>query len=306
MQFTRNSRYCSVVVAVGMLLTADASAATQDEEALAKAQSPHQRYGSGGTPVKVHRVRLDGYLNPDGGNDAVIARLKKEVAHCLANNGPKSSLKQITDWPTYFMSGRIDEYTAANRRIRYQSGVAYSIHPANCGLIGELSSTATLKSAKGICQIDLVKKIAVGDCDRNGHADAPVPKLASASRDDVMKRMAANPAMAASLAQMKAMQQYQPVRTGEQHVVLGARCDVWRQKMRDSSDSALYCYASGGSFVPAGAPEAGGPGGLALESDTPKSFRYKAVEVQMDTKVNSAVFTPYIVDGYTIDKEAQP
>lgn len=294
------------MAALGALLAAGAGATTQEEEALARAKSPHQLYTHGGTAVKVHRVRLDGHLDPESGNDAVIAKLKKDVAQCLASNGPKSALKPTTSWPTYFMSGRVDEYVAANRRIRYQSGLTYSMHPANCGLVGEISSAATLQSSKGICQIDLLKKTAHGDCDRNGHADAPVPKPASGSSDGVMRRMAANPAMAATLAQMKALQEFQPARTGERHTVLGARCDVWRQKLRNSGDSATYCYASGGSFVPAGAPEAGGPGGLALESDTPKSFRYMAVEVGMDSEVDSAVFTPYNADGYTVGKEPRP
>lgn len=279
-------------------------AATQEEQTLESARAPHQVHAGAGGKVKVHRARLDGYFMSQAGNDAMIARLKKDVAKCLATNRPASSLKHTIDWPTYAISARVDEYMAANRSIRYQSGVAYVMHPADCGLIGEITSTATLTSARGICQIDLVKKIAEGDCDSSGHANAPIPKRPAMSADETIRKMAANPAMAAAVAQMKAMREFQPIRTGEYRNVLWARCDVWRQKLQGSNDTATFCYASGASFVAAGAPEDGGPGSLQLDIDNPQGFRQKAVDVKFDTEVSSAVFTPYNGAGFSIKKRA--
>ena len=279
-------------------------AATQEEQTLASARAPHQVYAGAGAKVKVHRARLDGYFMSQAGSDAMVARLKKDVAKCLASNRPASGLKHTVDWPTYAISARVDEYMAANRSIRYQSGVAYVMHPADCGLIGEITSTATLTSARGICQIDLVKKIAEGDCDSSGHANAPIPKRPAMSADETIRKMAANPAMAAAAAQMKAMREFQPIRTDEYRNVLWARCDVWRQKLQGSNDTATFCYASGASFVAAGAPEDGGPGSLQLDIDNPQGFRQKAVDVKFDTEVSSAVFTPYNGAGFSIKKRA--
>jgi hypothetical protein len=278
-----------------------ALASTQEEKTLASAPAPHQLYTGIGSRVKVHRARLDGYFVPKSGHDAALAQLKKDVEHCLATNRSPAGLKRITEWPTYMMSSRVDEYMAANRSIRYQSGVGYIMLPNTCGLMGEIVFTATLESANGICQIDLVKKIAEGDCDPAGHANAPIAPRPTMSAEETMKRMAANPAMAPAVAQMKAMREFQPMRTGEHRIVLGARCDVWRQKLQGTSDIATICYASGASFVAAGAPEDGGPGGLALDIDNMLGLRQQAVDVKLDTEVSSAVFTPYNAAGFTIE-----
>lgn len=306
MQYTRITSLILPALGFCCIQSGGAWAATQQEQTLASTPAPHQRYSRGGAMVKVHRARLDGFLESGAGDNAGIGLLRKNVAHCLANNSPKSMLKHTVDWPTHYMSSRTDEYVANNRRIRYTMGVGYIMNPVDCGLISEISSTATLSSSKGVCEIDLVKKVAQGECDSTGHADAPIPRRPNGSADEMLKRMAANPAMAASVAQMKAMREFEPVRTGERHTVLGARCDVWRQKPRDGGESTTFCYASGGSFVAAGAPDDGGPGGLALENDTPQGFRFKAIDVKMDTQVNGAVFTPYMAAGFTIEKGEQP
>jgi hypothetical protein len=280
------------------LLGASASAATTQEDQLFKSQSPHQ--GAGGAMVKVHRARLEGYWDLGGGNAAAIAKLKQDVQHCASVN--KGRAKPVTTWPAYRSATRTDEYVAANRRIVYTSTLGYVIHPEDCSLIGEVVSSAELTSDNGICQIDIDHKIAKGDCDQSGHANAPVPPPVSASKDDVIKQMERNPAMAAMAAQMKQLRQYDPVRTGEQRTILGARCDVWSQKVVGTPNVGKLCYATGGSFIPYGARSAK-LGGLLLDSATTEGFQLKATDVKMDTQVGGAVFVPYLAAGYTIEKE---
>lgn len=177
------------------------------------------------------------------------------------------------------------------------------MHPTNCGLISEISSVAHLSSTKGLCIIDLVKKFAEGACDRNGHADAPVRPRQPSDLDGLIKRMEANPATAAAAAKMKIVRDASPTKTGEQHIVKGARCNVWRQKSADGSAGKTFCFATGGTFIASVALEDGGPGGLAIEHDDAPAFHYKTIDVKMDTEVGSGVFTPYAGAGYVVESE---
>ncbi len=280
---------------------ASVSAATAQEDQLFKSQSPHQ--GAGGAMVNVHRARLEGYSDLGGGNAAAMAQLKKDVQQCAATN--KGNVKPVTAWPEFRHATRSDTYVAANRRIVYTSGLGYVVHPVDCSLMGEVVLSAELTSDKGICQIDIDHKIARGDCDRGGHADAPLPRPITTSKDDVIKQMERNPALAAMVAQMKRQRQYDPARTGEQRTILGARCDVWSQQTPVTGNIGKFCYATGGAFVPYGA-RMGGWGGLLLDSATTEGFQIKATDVKLDTQVGAAVFTPYLAAGYTIEKEARP
>jgi hypothetical protein len=286
----------------GLLLLAAcaAGATTTQEQQLFKSPSPHQTAGAG-SMVTVHRARLEGYSDIGDGNAAALAALKKEVQQCVASHRPGQA-RPPTAWPDYRSATRTDEYVAVNRRIVYTSGVGYVVHPADCSLISEVVASATLSSDKGSCQIDLNHKIATGNCDRAGHADAPQPRPPGPGKDEVLRQMAANPAMAAMVAQMKQMRQYDLVRTGQQRTIQGARCEEWRQPVPGSTQVGTFCYASGGALVPYGVRD-GHLGGLLIDSATTGGWQLKAVEVKLDTQVSSAVFTPYLAAGFTIEKE---
>jgi hypothetical protein len=277
------------------LLAQQALADTVQERTIASATSPHQAYHSG-KPVTVHYARLDGYANLGDGNDALLTSLKQSVQDCARHN---PSAKPVTEWPVLMWPHRQEVYATANRRIEYEMGATFLVHPGDCTLISEVVSNATLRSAGRICMIDLVKKIAKGDCGRNGQADAPIPPKPTQSLEQIMKRMAQNPAMAA---QVKIMESVTATRTGERRVIKGASCDVWRQKMGTLGSDSTYCMSSGGSFIPAQAFEVGGMGGLMLDNDNPRSWRMHATDVKIDTQVNDAVFTPYMAGGYTFEK----
>ncbi|MRX11422.1 hypothetical protein GJ697_26715 [Pseudoduganella sp. FT25W] len=283
-----------------LLAACAAGATTTQEEQLFKSPSPHQAL-SGGAMVRVHRARLDGYSDLGGGNAAAVAALKQEVQACVASHRG-GQVKPPSAWPDYRSATRTDEYVAANRRIVYTSGVGYVVHPGDCSLISEVVASATLSSDQGSCQIDLNHKTARGNCDRGGHADAPQPRPPGPGKDEVLRQMERNPALAAMAAQMKQMRQYDLVRTGEQRTIQGARCEVWRQPVPGSSNVGTFCYATGGAFVPYGVRD-GRLGGLLIDSATTGGLQLKAVEVKLDTQVSSAVFTPYLAAGFTLEKE---
>lgn len=280
-----------------LLSTLPAGATTPQEEQLFKHPSPHQ--AQGGAMVKVHRARLEGYSELGDGNAAALTELKQQVQQCLAR---QPQARPPLAWPDYRAASRSDEYVAANRRITYTSSVGYVVHPQDCSLISEIVSTAVLTSNKGNCSIDLNHKTASGNCDRSGHADAPLPPPPGPGKEELLRQMERNPAMAAMVAQMKQMREYDLQRTGEQRTLLGARCDVWRQKVAGTRDISTFCYATGGSLVPYGARE-GRLGGLLIDSATTRGWQLRAVDVKLDTQVGNAVFTPYLASGYSIDKE---
>lgn len=305
MRITLSQSLCRIVSAIMVLQAGHAAASTEQERTVTNAPSPHQLYGHGGVMVKVHRARMDGYSGSVEQNSELIADIKKQVADCVTGHGPNAALKPPTEWPTYFHGHRTDEYIAANRRIKYSMGVGYAVNQNTCGLFSFITSTAMLSSTKGVCTIDLVSKVASGQCDANGYADAPIPPRRPLSANPLIERLAANPATAAAAAQMRVMAELEPKNTGEQRTVRGVRCNVWRHKVRDSNVDATDCYATGGSFVAPNSPSDGAPGGLAIESDWPNSFHDKAIDAKMDTEVSSSVFTPYSGAGFTIDRGDQ-
>lgn len=282
-----------------------ACATSPQEETILKAPMPHQAY-SGGTAVMVHRARLEGYFEGKQGNAAALAELKQLVQKCtrdLAASGRQ--LHPPTTWPDFMMLHREDTYSAANRTIRYTSDVSYGVNYGDCSLLAPIVSKAQLVSSKGVCKIDITSKTARGDCDLTGHADAAVAQRAPAQPPaELLKRLAANPAMAAALPQINKARGYVGVRGGER-TILGVRCNVWVQPVDEQGTKATLCYATGGKFTPQQAMDQDGMGGLLLESLTPQGFQLKAVDARLDTEVGNAVFAPY-AHGFAINAGGAP
>jgi hypothetical protein len=288
----------STALCLALLCGACAHATSPQEHTIFSAPMPHQVY-AGGAAVKVHRVRLDGYLGSAQDDAAALAALRDQVQSCtksLAGSG--RPLHPPTEWPDHASSRREDNYAAANRTIRYSSVAGYVVNPGDCSLLSEVVSRAELVSRKGVCRIDLVKKTANGECDPSGHADAPVPPHNAPPQDQLAKRIAAsNPALAAA---MKSVAALSATRTGQQRNILGARCEVWIQPIGTNGDKDTQCFAVGGSFLPSQAINQEGQGGLLLDNDSTHGLMLKAVDVRMDTSVGNSVFTPYAAGGYAI------
>lgn len=249
-----------------------AGASTQAENMISSAPMPHELLGQAGALVKVHRVRLDGYLDGVPDNASRMAQLKREVQQCVAEHkqGGYPS-KPPAEWPSYLLSLRKDTYSARNRSIAYSRGVAYVLNPMDCSLRENISMTAELQSSKGICLIDLKQKTAEGVCDASAHANAPVRPMRGA------------PGLRGS---------------GQKKNILGIDCEVWSQV---PSIGGTACLARGGTFQPA--MSAGNPGeaGMELDVDTRQGFKMKAIAAKLDADVDVRVFAPYLQGGFDLN-----
>ncbi len=269
------------IVALALAVTNIAALATTvQENALLQAPMPHQAYGQG-AQVKVHRVSLQGHNASKSENDAALARLRDEVRACaavLAKSGKQA--KPVEAWPDYMMALRDDYYFAANRSIHYASGVTYVVHPADCSLLSEPTRRASLASAAGVCEIDLVKKTAFGNCPADGYANAPAGAVTAGH--------AALPAALAAYSHQKA---------GVQRTILGIRCEVWNASAM--LGGGQFCTATGGSFTPSLTAGNQEYMGLPLDVESP-GRTLSAVDAQLDAMVGAAVFTPYKAAGFTL------
>jgi hypothetical protein len=286
------------VLLAGSLLAFGAHATSPQEETIFKAPAPHQLYKRGGQPVAVHRARMQGYLEGKQGNGAALAELTRQVQRCVADATRRGQPSNPpTSWPDYMLAERTDQYMAANRSIKYTSGVTYLVRYTDCSLIAEIVSTAQLVSSKGICEIDLVRKVARGSCDPGGHADALAePRTVMPDRAELLKKLSANPAFAQSGGALRQALMMTPSKTGQQKTLLGIRCDVWSEPVLKGT----RCYAGGGSFAPARSADNPVWAGLLLETDIPGGMKSTAVDAALDSEVNSAVFAPYAAGGYRI------
>lgn len=276
-----------------------ARATTPQEEEIFNAPMPHQAYGKQGAQVAVHRARLHGYFGSQAGNAAQLARLKETVRACVLDHQRTGQpVNPPTAWPNYMVAHRDDYYLAAQRSIQYSSGVSYQVRISDCSLLAKPVHTARLESSAGICQIDLVDKTAKGRCDADGHASArPMPARAG-SGADALRRMANDPAMAATAAQFRHLAAYAASKTSQRKEVKGVSCEVWSLPAA-TGGGGTACYATGGSFRPSVGATNRQYGGLLLEMDQPEGIQLNAFDAAMDTTVGAAVFTPYAGGGYT-------
>lgn len=225
------------------LLSPAADATTEAENTRASAPMPHEKLATGGTMVKVHFTRLDGYLEGRPDNAAQLAVMKVEAQKCMRQHqetGKATNPRRA--WPDFVLSHRADLYSAANRAIEYQYGLAYGLNPTDCSLMEFPSATAILTSTMGICEIDLLRKTAKGVCDTQAHANAHlllrVPASSLADIEEALRKAPNNRGLAALAAVMR---RHPPGSTGER-----ARGDIWKNPLERGGTN---CLSRGGSFT---------------------------------------------------------
>lgn len=294
--FGRSVPLLSLALSVCLSVGPSANATTEAETTRANAPMPHQMLGTGGTMVKVHFARLESYLQGSPDNAAQLAAMKAEAQKCVRQhqetgrpaNPPRA-------WPDFMLSHRFDQYSSANRSIRYSFGLSYAIKQDDCSLWEFPSATATLTSTMGNCEIDLLKKTAKGACDAQAHASARPPSRVPASSlpdvEEALRKSSNNPGLAA-LAQ--AMRKNPPGGTGERKTILGLECNVQKDPFYPEG---TICVSSGGSFA------AYQQSSLTLEATSLAGFQTQAVEAMLDAMVNGAVFAPYLAGGFTITNQ---
>lgn len=272
------------------LIPLSAAATTPAEEQQFNTPMPHVALEGRGAAVQVHRVRLQGYFEGEPDNATRLRNLKAQVASCV-EIWPGTA-RPPTVWPDYIGSQREDTYHAANRTISYMQALAYGMSPADCSLIEVRNYTAVLSSRKGLCKIDMLAKTAVGACDAQGHAKVPPAPVRPATRADLRALAAAHEggAMGEMLRNALAAE---PEPTGRHKTILGLDCAVWPSRMdRDGT----VCLSTGGSFPVTNSTDPG----MLLEMTSRTNIVMNAVEAQLDTAVNGAVFIPYAAGGFTV------
>lgn len=276
MLFAQFWRLAATVWLVGGMHAANAS--TPAEEQLFKAPMPHARMDARATVVKVHLAQLNGYLEGQPGNAVRLAQLKQQVGSCVASlQRTGAPTHPPTRWPDFVTSVREDTYFAANRGIRYSSGIAYLVNPADCSLIEGATSTASLISEAGSCMIDLVAKTARGAC------------ATSANVRSARSTLHGTPPGS-------------PLKTGATREIVGMRCDVWR--MPELGDGATLCLANGGSFTPSRMAGNTALAGMPIEYDSATGVKMKAVLAKYDVDVDVRVFEPHLQGDFQITNTA--
>lgn len=278
------------------------SAATPAEEKLLKALMPHEELAARSNLVRVHHVRLQGYLEGNPSNKLRLAQLKETVDACVKRYQTAGRVVRLqTDWPDYLLSSREDIYYVENRRIRYSTLIAYGLNPADCSLMENISRTADLVSSKGACDVDLTSKTAKGYCSMDGHASAPArrnrPDVASGG-DEALKQLARDPRMAATVASIQSALASSNKATGKTRVILGLECEVWDHPAAPGGGTA--CYTKKGAFISSREVGHEAAAGMLLDFDSKYGFKMKAVSAKLDTNVAQAVFLPYAQPGFIL------
>ena len=303
--FGRLARQMTLVLSASLVLLSPSAEATTDaENTRANASMPHQKLGTGGSMVKVHFTRLDGYLEGRPDNAAQLAEMKVQAQRCMRQhqetgrptNPPRA-------WPDFVLSGRTDRYSSANRTIDYQYGLTYGLNWTDCSLSELISASARLLSSMGSCEIDLLKKTAIGVCDAQAHASAPLrlraPASSMADVEEALRKAPNNPGLAALAAVMR---KHPPGGTGERKTILGLECEVWKNPL---DPDGTNCISRGGSFTAFDTNGEKNQSAMTIETTSVVGIKMHAVEAKLDAMVNGAVFAPYLAGGFTIKSTGQ-
>ena len=271
-----------------------AQATTAIERRVDTAGAPHLALKGAGKPLPVHYV----HSKDDHRGEILashLADLKQKVAFCVANN-PRIGrpVRAPREFPEQVLHANLFEYSAPNRRITYQVG--YNVGMAeDCSLIETESRTASLRSVKGSCEIDLVRKTAHGVCDSGGHADAVRTPLGPGREQQEKTRAAleADPRLAKQMAVLRRLSASVPA-GGATLTIAGLECEVVNAMAGTSG-----CITRAGSFIPTVGIE-----GVSLRGHW-GPLGTMAVEAKLDMPVNSGIFTPYVNAGFMITAQPQ-
>lgn len=122
----------------------------------------------------IHVIDGEGAAN----NAQSLAALKAAVAFCMVNRLPTSPpTHPPTEWPQYRQGTREDSYATERYAITYRSTWAYGNLNDDCSHLVGQRRTAELRSAAGLCTIDLTHRTAKGVCDLSVHLKAPLSPL---------------------------------------------------------------------------------------------------------------------------------
>ena len=135
--------------------------------------APHTLAPASGTKVLAHYATLNAYLEGQPRNAQRLVDMKNAVDYCLKNPNPLAMpTVPPTEWPDYLMGWRSHVYMTERFRITYTHNWTYAGPMPNCSLRESDAYVAVLESMAGICNIDLVRKTASGQCNMAAHRAA--------------------------------------------------------------------------------------------------------------------------------------
>jgi len=279
------SRAACRTLALCLTLTSAAASATALEDQVAAAPMPHTTLG--GKTIKVHYVRLS---NQMADHEAMAKNMRQLQALCAAGRRAAGlAVAARLESPSLAHGLLRDMYWSPNRHVIYERRDAYHV-AEDCGLVEHEVLKAELWSAAGTCYFNLSEGTKKGECDLARHAAAPAVAgpLRDGGFDAKMAKLAADPRMAAIVAQARKISgNSRP--TGATRTLLGIECEVWTS---DLTPGATICRARGGSFAPSAAAGNDAQAGILLEVDNPGKQKSEAVEARLDADVSAAIFNP--------------
>jgi len=273
--------------------TTPAHAGTAFERRVDTVPAPHLALKPGAKPVTVHYVHLKDDYRDSPMIKSNLADLKQKVAFCAdANTRLGRPVRAPSEYPDQVLRVNEFEYSAPNRRILYS--VSYAVRMADdCSLVEVEERSAVLSSAKGECDIDLVRKTARGMCDARAHADAVAPPGAPGREqmDKTRAALEADPRMAKQMAMLRKLAS-PAAASGPTRTIAGYACETVQ-----GMGGIHGCVSKAGSFIPTVGVE-----GVTLQRTVGKESS-TAVEAKLDMKAEPAIFGPYLNGGYTVTAE---
>jgi hypothetical protein len=124
--------------------------------------------------IPAHHVRLAGVGGDNAANRKnLLVMYRACVETQTAFGKPYQPLREDAI-PGTIRASKVDIFYAANRTLTVTRGTAYDIDRTSCALLAIPHEKWTLQSSAGRCDADLLKKTAIGQCDMQAHARAPV------------------------------------------------------------------------------------------------------------------------------------
>ena len=253
-----------IALASVTVYSASSYAETALEREVLNAPSPHTMVRQGKSVVTVHFASLRGYLVGSPNNEIRLKAVREQVDQCVAEKQSNGyPVKPPTEWPDHLNGMREDQYVTDRMAITYFQGWVYvAVSPIDCSLFVSTSrrESAVLRSSAGLCQIDITKKTARGQCNIDAHR-------AAKTRNPTLSQ--------SSAATLDAKEQ-----------IANLSCQV------QASVTGIACIATDGQMV-AAYP-------LVLQRDSLQGMQLKATQAALDIRVDESIFAPHMNGGFTI------
>lgn len=278
-----------LIIAVLMTPTPWAQAETRLEQRIAQAEAPHQALSGAGPHVAVHWVQRFEQLGDEALNRQKLAELRETVRQCIQDKQQYHlPFKPVKELPAMTARTRMDGYLAQNADIQYRHHSEYALNPEDCSLTEAEDFSMGLWWSGGLCDADLIKKTAWGQCPRD-LKNLSRPRKGQ-SVQGIPPELAARPGL--------------PHLTGEVRTVAGQDCDVATDPFVPGH--ATLCFARAKGF--AGFGRALSPKGtpMLLEARSKQGITYRANIVQMNFPVSAQVFVPHLQGGFSIEQVEEP